>query len=132
MNDISVIEWAVYGLVAYGTILINLVAMVKEVPNTRDMALTRVFLTIPGLILNGVLATSGNVINFLTTTATHTTNTINGTTGIHLTNSTTTDLVSNQITLVSPVWIMVHMMFFTMLLWVIITQIMFIMKHPEN
>lgn len=132
MTDISVIEWVVFGIVAYGTVVMALINLVKEVPNTRDLALSRVFYTIPGMILNGVLANSGIHINFLTTTATHVTNMFNVTSNKLITNSTTTDLISNQVTLVSPVWIMVHVMFFMMLLWVVVSQVMFIMKHPEN
>ncbi len=132
MGDISIIEWLVYGIPAYGTLMITIISLIVDIPQTRNLALTRVFFTIPGMILCGVLASSGIHINFLTTTATHVTKLFNGTNNHLITNSTTTDLVTNQITLTSPVWIMVHVMFFMVLFWFIVSQIMFILKDPSN
>lgn len=132
MGDISLIEWIVYGIVCYGSIVMTLITLVKDIPQTRNLSLSRVFFTIPGMIMAGVLAGSGTHINFLNTTATHITKTFNGTTNLLITNSTTTDLISNQITLVSPVWTMVHVMFFMILFWFIVSQIMFILKDPNN
>lgn len=105
----------------------SLVTLVKEVPNTRDMALTRVFFLIPGLICAGVIAMSGVNIDMPTETSTTITKDLN-TTSVWSATSVHTNVISLQ----SPVWIMVHVMFFFVIFWFLISQVMFILKHPEN
>lgn len=122
MSDISIIEWIVYGLFGYGTLMMTVITLIKDVPQTRNLALTRVFFTIPGLICNGVLAGSGvHIVFFTTNTITKNLNTT----------QVWSEATTNVLTLQSPVWIMVHVMFFMTLFWFIVTQVMFILKDPN-
>lgn len=123
MADISLVEWIVYGSIAYGTLLMVITSLVKDIPQTRNLALSRVFFTIPGMILNGVLSASGTHIVFVTT---------NTTTRALNTSQVWTEATTNVINLQSPVWIMVHVMFFMVLFWFIISQVMFILKDPSS
>jgi hypothetical protein len=126
MGDISIIEWIVYGIMCYGTMVMTLVTLVKEIPQTRDLALSRVFFTLPGMICAGVLAMSGINIVMPTTTLTNITKDLNSST---VWSQTTTQ--ASFIVLQNPVWIMIHVMFFMVLFWFIVTQVMFILKDPK-
>lgn len=131
MTDLSSIEFGIYGLIAYGTLLFIISTIVKDIPTTRSLSTTRIVFTMPGMICMGIMALSGINVNLFSTTATHMTNVINGTSGSHLTNSTTTDIISNSVALSSPVWVMVHTGFFIVLLYFVISQVMFLMTKQE-
>lgn len=107
MSDISLIEFIVYGFVAYSSLLMLIISTIKEVPVTRSLAGIRVIYLIPGIICSGVLAYSGVHINGWSQTIT--TLVRNGTSNVLLTNSTQT-LQAQQITLMNPVWQTVHFM----------------------
>lgn len=118
MGDISVIEWLVYGLMSYGSMFMTIIALIKDIPNTRNLAMQRCIFLFPGMICSGVLASSG--VNIVLQTISTTTKNLN-------TSQVWTEATTNIITLQSPVWIMVHVMFFLVLFWFLVTQIMFLL-----
>ena len=82
----------------------------------------RIVFTIPGLICSGILASSGVNINWITTSTI--TRDLNS-------SEVWSEATTNHIILVSPVWIMVHTMFFLVLMWFIVSQVMILMTKQE-
>ena len=119
MSDISLIEFIVYGFIAYASLLMLIISVVKDIPVTRGLSGLRSIYLIPGIICSGVLAYSGIHINGWSQTITNITT--NGT-GFVLTNSTET-LQAQQITLVDPVWQTIHFMLMIVMVIHVLIQI---------
>ena len=119
MSTISLAEFIVYGFFAYTSCLMLLVSIVKDVPNTRILAIARSVYLIPGMVAAGVLASSGVNIQVANVATSNLIKSIN-------TTQTWTETTSqiNNIVLQSPVWQMFHMLIFLVLLSYIITQIL--------
>jgi len=117
---ISIIEFVVYGFVAYSSLLMLIISVVKEIPSGKTQSILRSIWLIPGMIASSLLAGLGTNIsvNDILTTE----NIINGTTGIAMTNSTI--VTTNTINFVNPVWITFHWMIFLILLTYVIIQIL--------
>lgn len=134
--DISIIEWAVYGFVAYSSLLMLIISTIKDVPTTKSLTIVRSIFMIPGIICAGILASSGVNITLDTTT---TINIINATlfdnatnlVSMEITNSTSTG--TNHITLLNPVWIIFHTFVFIILIVYVIQQMLILLtKHDEK
>lgn len=125
MGDISVVEFGVYGLIAYSSLLMLIISTIKEVPNTRRDSIVRSMFFIPGLVCAFILASSGVhiVINDVDTTT--------------ITNDTVSTIfyesthTVDQITLMGPIWITVHSMIGIILLVYIIKQILLLLTAQE-
>ena len=130
MSDISLIEWIVYGFLSYTSILVLIISTIKDVPIGKSLSLIRVIYLIPGMISSGILASSGIHVTMPSTSSTiiNLTKLANGTLS---TNSTSTTTITEQFTLLSPVWQMVHIMIFLVLLVYIIQQITIFMTAKE-
>lgn len=136
MVDISIVEFGVYGFIAYSSLLMLIISTIKEVPSTKSFAIARVVYLVPGMICAAFLAGVGVNIDLETSTNTIMTNqtinefTINGTTGDLITNSTTTtstnstSVESNYIILQNPVWALFHYIIFIVLAIYVITQLL--------
>ena len=121
MGDISVIEWAVYGFIAYSTLLMLIISIIKEVPTTKSLAITRTIFMIPGMICSGVLALSGVHIVFQT---------VNTTTRDLNSSTVWTEATTTVIPLQSDVWMIIHGMIFIILLFYSIVNVLDLMlKH---
>lgn len=100
-----------------------IISVIKGLPETSriNSLVTAVFL-IPGLICAPVLATSGVNITIQTTHDT-----------IKDLNSSRvwTDNATNAIQLINPIWVLVHMMiFFVLLIFIIRQLLMFLLAEP--
>lgn len=125
MADISILEFGVYGFLAYSGILMLIISAFRETPNTKSQAATRVIWLLPCIFAAVLLANAGQDITF-DTSSTVNTITNNVTSTVDFTEDVTTD---RKITLLQPVWGMIHMlMFFVMLLYVIIQILMMLTK----
>lgn len=122
MSDISLIEWIVYGFIAYSSLLMLIISTVKDVPIGKSLSLIRVIYLIPGVICSGILASSG--VNIVFQTVNTTTRDVNAST-------VWTQMVTTTIPLQSPVWTMVHLMIMLVLLAYVIQQIMIFMTAKE-
>lgn len=125
MLNISIIEFLVYAVIAYPTLLTLIVSINSPVPvRTNKMTLIRSMYVLPGLICFLLLAGSG--VNF--TTEYHDTTvkeyTINGSSGALLTNSTVTTNDTGKFILENPIWIMLHWLFAAILLIYILSQVL--------
>ena len=119
MADTSIIEFAVYGLIAYSSFIMLLTSISKEIPQEKGYAVMRCVFLMPGLICAGILASSG----------------VNIQTNVDSTNSIIKDLNNTQtwstsltnttnIVLQNPIWQTVHYMLFAVFIVYIIMQIM--------
>jgi hypothetical protein len=118
--DISIIEFGVYGFLAYSGMLMLIISAFTETPSTKSQSATRTIWLIPCMIAASLLAGAGENITFDTT---NTINSIteNATSSVAFTEDVTT---TTQITLLQPIWGMLHLMIFFVLLIYIIMQIL--------
>lgn len=127
MSDISLAEFIVYGFVAYASLLMLIISVVKEVPTTKSLAIARSIFLIPGMVASAVLASSGVNIQVADVTTSNLIKSINTT----QTWTETTGQINN-IVLQSPVWQMFHILIFLVLLVYVITQMLnLFMKTDE-
>ena len=120
MADISVIEFAVYGIIAYGSLIMLVISAIKETPSTASSSMTRAMYFIPGMICALVIGGSGEGI----TLATISSQVLNSS------DVAVTVTETSEITLLNPIWIAVHyMIFIVMLLHVILQSLMLLTKR---
>ena len=118
MGDISIVEFCVYGFIAYSSLLMLIISTIKDVPNTRRDSIVRAMFFMPGIVCAFILAASGVhiVINDVDTTT--------------ITNDTTSTIfyesthTVDQITLMGPIWMTVHFMIGIILLIYMVKQIL--------
>lgn len=115
MADLSILEWGVYGFLAYSSILMLIISVIKEVPESKAGSIARSIYLLPGAICAIVLGVSGVSIGI-----TDTTNTI---TAVNTT-EVWTESIASQILLINPIWITIHFLIFIVIVFYIITQIM--------
>lgn len=125
--EISILEYFVYGLLAYSGILVLIISVIKEIPTTRALAIVRATYLIPSAICAGILASSGIDIDITTTTTNNTIRSIN-TTQVWTESTTQT----TQIVLQNPVWSMVHWLIMIVLIWFIIQQVLYLLTKPPR
>lgn len=115
MADLSVIEFGVYGFVAYASVLMLIIQTVKQVPDEKSGSIIRSVYLIPGIIACLIIAGSGEFIIVQDIT-----NTI-----IDL-NTTTiwTEDVDNSIRLQNPIWVTFHYLLAMVLLVYVVIQIL--------
>lgn len=127
MSDISVIEFAVYGVIGYSGVIMLLLSVIKDIQFERSLSMVRIGYMIIPMYCLFVLGLSGININMESTLETVITNTyvINGSTGAPITNSTVSETHSSasSFTLVNPVWVVMHYMFAISILVYILIQI---------
>ena len=119
VSDISLAEFIVYGFVAYSSLLMLIISVVKEIPSTKSLAIARSIFLIPGMVASAVLASSGVNIQVADVATSNLIRSINTT----QTWSETTSQINN-IVLQSPVWQMFHMLIFLVLVVYVITQML--------
>lgn len=131
MGDISILEFIVYGILAYGSMIMILITTIKDIPDKRALSIARSIFLLPGMIAAGILAFSGNHITWLSQTTTTITKNYNVTANQLVSNSTSTLTQTSQFTLISDVWLMVHFMIFIVLLFFVIMQILIFFTKTE-
>jgi hypothetical protein len=122
MSDISLIEWIVYGFVAYVSLLMLIISSIKEVPTTRSLAGLRAIFLVPGIICAGILASSG--VNIVFQTVNTTTRDLNSST-------VWSQVVTTTIPLQNPVWQSVHYMIMIILVIYVLVQIFNVVGKSE-
>lgn len=124
--NISVIEFIVYGLIAYTSMVVLIISASRDAPmvKTKSGTLIKSMYMIPGIICCILLAGSGVAITLNDSTVVTMDYTINGTTGAKLTNSTITTTSSDQFTLENPVWVSLHYLFALILTAYVFTQVL--------
>lgn len=126
--EISILEYAVYGFLAYTGILMLIISIIKEIPTTRSLAIVRSSYLIPSAICAGILANVGVNIDLNTVTTSNTIRSVN-TTQVWTEATTQTNIIVLQ----NPVWSMVHWMIMIVLIWFIIQQILYLFtKHGKE
>ena len=123
MGDISIIEFGVYGFLAYGSFLMLMISTIKEIPDGKSHSLSRVMYLIPGLIAALILAGSGVDILLDAETTTENKVELHPVTGNEITVANTSTHTS-KVTLIEPVWILVHTMLFLILMVHVIINIL--------
>jgi hypothetical protein len=124
MSEISILEFGVYGLICYTGIIMLIISAFKETPSTVSQSAVRCIWLIPSIICAFMLASSGADIHLSTETITH--QVLDSNNNI----ITLTDTVTDKITLIQPVWVTLHFLFFiVMLLYVIINILTLFVKR---
>jgi hypothetical protein len=103
MAELSIIEFLVYGMVAYSGLVALTLSAFKDLPATRSQSTIRSIWLIAPIICMFLLASAGAQINLGDNTIT------DDTTGGTFTENKT-------ITFVQPVWVTLHYLFFIMLI----------------
>lgn len=118
MADVSIIEFIVYGLVGYTGIILLIASSFKELPATKTQSAVRSIWILAPIFCMYMLASAGAniILDSTVETATADYETLNSADVVVTLNSTTTTSTTNQITLLQPVWVTLHILFFIMLI----------------
>ena len=116
---VSIIEFGVYGLIAYSSFIMLLTSISKEIPQEKSYAIMRCVFLLPGLICSAVIASTGVNLQLNTDSTNSIIKNLNNTDTWSTSLTNTTDIV-----LQNPVWITIHYMLFAVFLVYIIMQIM--------
>ncbi len=123
MADISIIEFGVYGFIAYSSMLMLIISTIKEVPMTKALSIARSIYLIPGMISSALLATVGP--NIVTTSVTNTITALN-------TSEVFREVITSETTLQNEVWSIFHYMLFIVLLVYVLTQILVLFTKVDE
>ena len=124
MSDVSIIEFGVYALICYTGIIMLIISAFKETPSTVSQSALRVIWLIPSIICAYMLASAGADIYLSTET------TVKQVLDSNNAPISLTDVTTDKITLLNPVWITLHFLFFiVMLLYVMINILTLFMKR---
>lgn len=117
--DYSIIEFGVYGFFAYGSMLMLMITMIRDVPATRSLTLARSMYAIPGIFSAVILSGFSPKIIFPITNTNSTILSLN-TTEYFYENATmnTTNILAN------PVWTYFHGLLAAILIIFVIFQIL--------
>ncbi len=110
MSDISILEFGVYGLICYTGIIMLIISSFKETPTTVSQSAVRVIWLIPSIICAFMLASAGADIHLSTETVAN--QVLDSNNNI----ITLSDVTTDKITLIQPVWVTLHFLFFIVLL----------------
>lgn len=122
---LSIIEFAIYGFIAYSSLLMLIISVVKETPTGKSQSIIRSMWLIPGIIATSLLAGMGDQVNFETHDITTTDIGYNvSNTNQVISNSTVTTQTTDKVFLVNPVWVSFHYMLFVVLLVYVIIQML--------
>ena len=121
MGELSIIEFIVYAVICYGSLMMLIISTIEDVPTTKSMAVPRAMYLIPGMVCAFLLAGAGLDINLETETTTENQVLLHPITGgeVNVVNTTTQ---TSKITLEDSIWVVVHYMFFIILLLYVIFQ----------
>lgn len=126
MADISLLEFGVYGFIAYSSLLMLIISVIKEVPNTKALSIARSIFLMPGIITAFMLAASSEQITMPTIITNSTIIAVNS--SEHFTEYNTQEVFFN---LADPVWQTVHVMIGLVLIFYIITQMLILLTRRD-
>jgi hypothetical protein len=110
VSDVSILEFGIYGLICYTGIIMLIISAFKETPNTVSQSAVRCIWLIPSIICAYMLASAGADIYLSSETITR--QVLDSSNQI----ITLTDVTTDKITLLQPVWVTLHFLFFIVLL----------------
>lgn len=120
MVNISIAEFAVYGFIAYSSVLMLIISTIRETPTTKSFAISRVVYMLLGVIFAFVLAMSGPSITFPTVQTSISTIAINSSEYF-----TETQVAATTLPLVNgPLWVWAHMLMGLLMLMFVIVNIL--------
>ena len=114
MADISILEFIVYGIVAYSGMVFLIGTAFREAPSTKSGSVARAIFVVPSAIAALVLAFSGESIKIQSIT-----NTIRDLN----TSSVWTETVNTEVILLNDVWITFHFLIFIVIIIYVVMQI---------
>lgn len=117
--NISILEYGVYGFIAYFTFAMLVASIQKEIPGGKVTSLARSIFMVPGIICSGILTWSGVNITLQNGTVSNIIKNLNDTSTWSETATTTQTIV-----LVNPIWITVHFMLMVIMIIYVIVQIL--------
>lgn len=123
MGDISIIEFGVYGFLAYTSILMLIISTIRETPFSQSQSIARVVYLVPGIVCAMILATSGVNITLETVSTVNLTNATNTNSTIFIETADTT----SSFVLLDPVWGAVHAMIGIVMVVYVVNQILQLM-----
>lgn len=118
MSDISIIEFGVYGLICYSGIIMLIISSLKETPTTVSQSAVRCIWLIPSIFAAFMLASAG--VDIYLSSETTTQQVLDSNNNVITLTNTTTD----KITLLQPVWVTLHFLFFIVLLLYVIMNVL--------
>ncbi len=116
MADLSIIEFGVYGFIAYISVLMLIISTVKQVPTESSGSIVRAVYLIPGIISCLIIAGGGDTIILADYT-----NAINQTSTAAV---DFTETITSQIDLQNPIWVTFHYLLAMVLTVYVILQIL--------
>ena len=114
----SILEFGVYALVCYTGIIMLIISSFKETPMTVSQSAVRVIWLIPSMLCAFVLANAGVDIYLSTETLADQVLDSNNAP------VTLTDVTTDKITLLNPIWVTMHFLFFIVILLYVVMQIL--------
>lgn len=131
MPDVSLLEFGIVAFVAYSSLLMLIISIIKEIPMTRSMSITRSIYILMGVICMFVI--SGMGLTFLGMTETTITNsTITNTTGALVTTEITNSTTTNNIKIMNyPLWVWLHYMFALVMAFFFIMQVVTLLTKTD-
>lgn len=124
MSDISIIEFGVYGLVCYTGVIMLIISAFRETPSGISQSVTRSIWLIPSIIAAFMLASAGADIYLSSETVTRETLDSNNQV------VTLTEVTTDKITLLQPVWVTLHFLFFiVMVIYLMMNILTLFIKH---
>ena len=119
---ISIIEFVVYGLIAYSSLLVLIISSIKENIASRVGSMVRVVWMVPGIVASALLADLGNSISFPVTS----------TTIINLnTTEVTEETITPTLTLIDPIWYSFHFLIMVTLSLFVIFQVFYLITQKN-
>ena len=115
MADLSIIEFIVYGFIAYVSVLMLIITTVKQVPTESSGSIVRAVYLIPGIIACMIIAGGGDTI--ITSDFTNVIRDLNTTT-------VWTESITSEIQLQNPIWITFHYLLAIVLTVYVILQVL--------
>jgi hypothetical protein len=123
MGDISIIEFGVYGFIAYTSILMLIISTIRETPFSQSHSMARVVYLVPGIVCAMLLAGSGVNITLETVSTVNLTNATNSNSTIFIETADTT----SSFVLLDPTWGAVHAMIGLVMVVYVVNQILQLM-----
>lgn len=122
MAELSILEFLVYGIICYTGMILLMIGIIKETPTTKSQSLIRAMFLIPPMVCAAILAGAAQTI---------TTETISYQ-DLHPLNGTAMTLTeTHTVKLLDPVWVLVHYMFFIIMLVTIITNMLMALTRKD-
>lgn len=131
MPDVSLLEFGVVAFVAFSSLLMLIISIIKEIPMTRSMSISRSIYILMGVICMFVLSGMGLQFNGMTET-TITNSTVTNNTGALITTEITNSTTTQNIKIVNyPLWVWLCYMFALIMAFFFIMQVVTLLTKTD-